>query len=370
MSFLRNAAVLVVLGLCAAGASGCSVEKSGSPTLPTTPSTPSVPVGPAPGLDLTLAAPPAYTVTFLPAMNGRNQVKMSWGYVDGASGYRIEAGTAPGAIDVLQADSDTNVYEWSDAPSGRVFVRVRATRQGRASAPSSEVNFVVFDFRDYIEAIFLGAGPLRPSDGNIGCFSTGVYSRYRTGTPVRVRISTSVTRDRVDAIANEVQNIAHATNGQLVATAELTNDPNPLPGQNEVTVATLPETLSLCGSFDGKDRGGCSVRTWDTRTGTLRSVRVVMVAGQTAAAYVHDTIGHGVLGMCHVDGTLTGGADMSLMGSGPNVYSVRSGSRQFGGVRISTRLSDWDLAAAQAVFSASIPPGATRAEFVARGLAR
>jgi hypothetical protein len=41
---------------------------------------------------------------------------------------------------------------------------------------------------------------------------------------------------------------------------------------------------------------------------------------QPADTYVHDMIGHGIMGMCHVDHALIGGNDKSLMAGGPGTF--------------------------------------------------
>ena len=42
---------------------------------------------------------------------------------------------------------------------------------------------------------------------------------------------------------------------------------------------------------------------------------------QPADAFVHDIIGHGVMGMCHIDQELIGGNDKSLMAGGPGAFT-------------------------------------------------
>ena len=79
---------------------------------------------------------------------------------------------------------------------------------------------------------------------------------------------------------------------------------------------------------------------------------------QTPNGFAHDIIGHGVMGMCHVDGNLIGGAGLSLMSGGPNVFSGQ----------IALQLTPFDIAAAQAVYGSGLNPGATKADFLRLGL--
>jgi len=77
-----------------------------------------------------------------------------------------------------------------------------------------------------------------------------------------------------------------------------------------------------------------------------------------AAAYVHDAIGHGVLGLCHVDGNLIGGSHLSLMSFGVGVFSNN----------LPSLLTAFDLAAIQPVFRSGLLPGSTLFDFTRVGL--
>ena len=74
--------------------------------------------------------------------------------------------------------------------------------------------------------------------------------------------------------------------------------------------------------------------------------------------FLHDVIGHGLLGLCHIQAAGIGGADHSLMSGGAGVYSGQ----------ISGGLTELDLAAIQAVYASDLSPGATREEFRQAGL--
>ena len=70
-------------------------------------------------------------------------VTLSWSAPDGGTAvesYRIEAGTAPGRVDVvLSTGGAATTQTVPDAPAGEYFVRVRAQRANGLSEPSNEV---------------------------------------------------------------------------------------------------------------------------------------------------------------------------------------------------------------------------------------
>src|SRR5262249_27063978 len=98
--------------------------------------------------------------------------------------------------------------------------------------------------RDYIEAIFLGSGPLSPSDGNYGCFALGVWSGFPRGTIVTVRASTTESSDKRQAIENAAAQVSSATLGAIKTFFALTDDADPTPGDNEAVSATYPSPTS------------------------------------------------------------------------------------------------------------------------------
>jgi hypothetical protein len=83
--------------------------------------------------------------------------------------------------------------------------------------------------------------------------------------------------------------------------------------------------------------------------------RVVEPPGRSVSAYVHDALGHGVLGLCHIDARLIGGAENSLMSSGP----PGSGA---------SNLTGMDLEAIRTVYASGVNPGAARSTFLAARL--
>jgi hypothetical protein len=86
--------------------------------------------------------------------------------------------------------------------------------------------------------------------------------------------------------------------------------------------------------------------------------RIVEPRGRSVSAYVHDAVGHGVLGLCHIDARLIGGPENSLMSAG---IGVPPGSGASG-------LTGMDLDAIAAVYASGLSPGAARSAFLAARL--
>jgi len=224
---------------------------------------------------------------------------------------------------------------------------------GDSRSPVSPLVPDPMSLSNVIEALFLGSGPLIPSDGFVACSDPGVWNGFPRGTTVRVLVSTTVSASTLAAIENASNQVAVATNGQVTATVQTTADANPLPTTNEVTATTHPSPSSQGCVNDI----GCTIHSWITR-GVFLSSRALLPPSQTVNAYVHDAIGHGILGMCHIDGALIGGPSGSLMSGGPGVFSNQ----------IALQLTDLDVQAIQAVYASSLSLGAGRAQFVAAGL--
>src|SRR5262249_8053129 len=92
--------------------------------------------------------------------------------------------------------------------------------------------------------------------------------------------------------------------------------------------------------------------------GLLMSARIVEPRGQSVSSYVHDAVGHGVLGLCHIDARLIGGAENSLMSGGAGV------SRGLG----ASTVPGLDLDAIRTVYASGVNPGAPRSAFLAARL--
>jgi hypothetical protein len=288
--------------------------------------------------------------------HARSEIAVMWNAVTNATGYIVEMGRSSGSSSLGVFKVSAPSFSTDALPPGRVFARVTAVNGSAASGVSGEVSDWFFNFQDYVEALFLGTGPLSPADGNHGCSATGWVRGFAPGIEVPVLVSTTVSSDKAAAIQHVIGQVSQATAGRVRARYVQTTDQNPVPAQDQATSTTHPRPSSQgCGSD-----GGCTIHQFVTsaRPGRFLSSRAVQPAGQTPEAYAHDAVGHGVLGLCHVDGNLIGGAHLSLMSAGRGVFSGD----------IAGGLTAYDLAAAQAVYSAGVESGDQRQDLIRAGL--
>jgi hypothetical protein len=206
---------------------------------------------------------------------------------------------------------------------------------------------------DVIDALFLGTGPLIPRDGLTECPLQGFWSGYPRGASVRLRVSSRVPPFAQAGLAGAIGPLSGVTGGALTVTLEATPELDPQPGVNEVTVteAALPRAAG-CPSD-----AGCVQYRFAGR-GLLMGTRVVAPPGHSLSAYVHDVVGHGVLGLCHLDARQIGGPEASLMSGGPGVVPGSGAST----------LTSLDLDAIRTVYASSLSPGAGRSAFLAARL--
>ena len=290
--------------------------------------------------------------------NARSEIRMNWNPVSGATAYVVDLGRSFGSSNLGSFNVDVPSFTKDALPPGRVFARVRAQNTSGTSAATADVSDWYFDFRDYIEAQFLGTGPLTPTDGNHGCSATGWVRGFPVGTDMPVIVSTTVSTDKATAIRNAVDQVSQATAGRTRAHYTETTDPNPLPAQNQVTSTTNTSPSSQGCPSDS----GCTIHQFvnNASPGKYYSSRAVQPPGQTPEAYAHDVVGHGALGLCHVDGNLIGGAQLSLMSAGPGIFSGD----------IARGLTTYDLEAARALYAAGVEPGDQRQDLLGAGLIR
>ena len=284
-----------------------------------------------------------------------SEIRLTWSPVSGVD-YVVELGSSSGASNLGSFEVTTNSFEYGDLPPGRVFARVSARDGGVTGPPSTDVSVWFFDFKDYIEAIFLGTGPLAPTDGNHGCSATGWVRGFPRGSSVPLFVSTTVSSNKANAISQAASQVSQATVGSIQVNVSQTTDPNPIPGDNEATSTTHEDASSQgCPS-----NGGCTIHVFvsNATPGQYRSSRAIQPAAQTPNAYAHDAVGHGVVGLCHVDGNLIGGAGLSLMSAGPGVFSGD----------IASSLSSYDSEATRALYSAGLGAGARRSDLIGAGL--
>ncbi len=221
------------------------------------------------------------------------------------------------------------------------------------ATPATATTLTEFQ-QDYIEALFFGTGPFTPANG-FTCVRRNGWLGFPRGTTVAVVISRVVTADKRQAIEDAADQVADATAGAITATVTLTDDPNPLPAAHQVTSTTMDDP----GTQGCRTGRGCTMFQM-AAPAILRSSRAVQLLTVPPNNYSHDVIGHGVLGLCHIDGTAIGGFARSLMSDG----------RGRPGDLINIKLTDLDIAALRAVFGSTLHPGAARADFARVGLVR
>jgi hypothetical protein len=308
-----------------------------------------------------------------------------------ADPYTLKTGAEHTTTFVLRArnstdpDGDALTYAW-DIPGG-TFVdgtsasdeRVRVTVTGAApvtvtltvSDPDRASDSESFTLelgtgltrfhKDYIEALFIGSGPLAPSDGAIACMGeTGRWASFPEGTDVQVVVGSTIDvsgtgEDTRKFLRDAIADIAYATDGYLDATYVQSDVPFPEPEDGQVVSWDHPDPRNTGCPFER----GCTHSGWRAPFITLSWAQAVQKEDlQPADAIVHDVIGHGVMGLCHIDQASIGGNPVSLMSGGPGSFSGK----------IADKLSPDDLVATRAVYAAGLPAGARYEEFKAADL--
>jgi len=289
---------------------------------------------------------------------------ISWGASPGAAEYVVEVGSTAGGIDggVHSAGTATS-FTLRDLRAGRSHVRIKARNAAGTSGASPEATFVLPDLGDYLEALFLGSGPLIPDatrDPNLSCPRRGIWSGFPRGTTIRNRASALIPAQYRDAIRVVLDQVPEATAGRLATTFEVVAEDAPVPGENEmvhVAMRSAGELQATCGPLVTTACIGYNSRPFTG--GVIRwSAGYYLVANiQSTRPYAHEP-GHGVFGMCHIDADGIGGWPNSLMSA-----SLTPGAA-------AERLTPFDIEALRAVYGSSVAIGARRPEFVAAGLVK
>jgi hypothetical protein len=206
---------------------------------------------------------------------------------------------------------------------------------------------------DVVDALYLGSGRLIPRDGATDCPLQGFWSGYPRGATVRMRVSSRVPESAQAALAGAAASVGEATGGALSVQVDMTPEPDPQPGVNEVTVTEVSFPRGAGCSSDA----GCVQYRFAGR-GLLMGARVVAARGRSLSAYIHDAVGHGVLGLCHIDARQIDGAENSLMSAGLGVLPGSGAST----------LTGLDIEAIRTVYASSVNPGAARSAFLAARL--
>jgi hypothetical protein len=228
------------------------------------------------------------------------------------------------------------------------------------------VSFLLPDLGDYVEALFLGSGPLIPAnqtrDPNLACSRRGIFSGFPRGTTVRNRVSAQIPSQYRDAIKFVLDQIPAATVGQISTTFEVVPEGVTIPIRvdNQMAHVGLQSTAELvgaCGSLAGNACLGYNERPFPGGVIRWSTGYYVLPNITFPQPYAHEP-GHGILGMCHINADAIGGWEQSLMAT-----ADIAGNQPF-------RLTPFDIEALQSVYGSSVVPGARRAEFAAAGLVR
>ena len=205
------------------------------------------------------------------------------------------------------------------------------------------------DDRKVIEALIFGTGPL----GAGACPAYQRWAGFPRGSHIEIVLATNVAKDKRDQIQSTLNQVSHATQGAITVSLNLAEEAEPSIQNYKVVSMTHDDPTR----FGCVSKVGCTHHEWNN-PGVLKGSRAVQPEEQTPQAYAHDVIGHGILGMCHIQAQSIGGPEHSLMSGGPGIYSGQN----------SGRLTELDIHALQAVYASHLSPGATRQDFIQAGL--
>lgn len=356
---MRRVKLPCVLALVAViAAAGCG----GGASTPTAPAPLPPPVAAVPPPAVTVPAPPGGLSVGAMVMKDRTAV-ISWAASSGATEYAIEVGGSPGATDSLQSAGTATSFTLSALRAGRTYVRIKAGNSAGTSVASAELTVVLPDLGDYVEALFLGSGPLIPAersfDPGLSCPRRGMWSGFPRGATVRNIVSAQIPAQYRDAIRAVTDLIPEVTAGRLATTFEVVQDvPRATDNQMlHVALQTSAELRDACGSQTGTACLTYNSRPFDGGVIRWSAGYYVVPNIPFPQPYGHEP-GHGILGMCHISADAIGGHERSMMST-----AEIAGNQ-------SPRLTPFDIEALKAVYGSTLNPGARRADFVAAGLLR
>ena len=280
-------------------------------------------------------------------------VRFAWVRPNEISTYAIEIGASPGATARTVLTGDNGDFEVvSNLSPGETFARVRTRfANGELSGPSNEVRFFVVDIRDFVQALFLSAGPYQSKLGCSGgaLCDTSTVLGFPRGTTIRARAWSGFNGANLDALRAALSQASEATGGAINTTFELTDDTQPSAGTNEISFGLMSST-NQCG-------GGAEacVNMSLVRTGVIRSARAWFSATFSAdplrtSSFAHE-VAHGVLGLRHLDSESVGGDQASIMSTRPG-----------GTIGLPSVLTPLDFAAVRWVYEAGFGGGSTAGE--------
>lgn len=289
--------------------------------------------------------------------------RFGWSAPNTNRAYVIELGSVPGASDVATVTTPNNAdfYTIRDLPSRAIYARVKAQASGGTSGPSNEIRLSIPDFRDYVEALFLGSGPLVPKgdvDQNFACPHRGMWSGYARGSTVTVVVPQRVRGGNRAAIDATAATVPDATAGAIRVGVVDTADLNIQASDGQLIMAVIPldQVKPNCGP--GASIACITYFPYPIPSGVIRWTKAFFSVGDPADIdhpnpFAHE-MGHGILGMCHLDPESSGGDRASVMTG----FTGPSG------------ISPFDIEALKAVWGSSLGLGATRGDFAAQGLVR
>jgi hypothetical protein len=343
----RLAPPSLALVLCTVFLAACGGGE-GQGTAPVTPAAATVP-----GTISQLAA------TIAPEIGGRTVVDLTWSGGAGAQSFLVEVGSKSGATDVARMETSTSPFRWTSVPVGTFYVRVRG-RNGVGEGPASaDVLVGSVDPRDVIDALFLGQGQLAVSI-NQGCPAGGNrMAGWPSGSRIRLVVAQAVPAGKFNAAVATGEQFTGATLGAVaVADVSRTDDPDPIPRDDEITIAekSAEETQTLCRT--ATPVGGCASSIRDG-LGRTRRVRIVMSRTGSGDSGVAHELGH-ALGLCHIIAA-AGFTPTPTMGINPDGTFTSVPGRL-------ARFDPASLKATETVWGAGLRPGTFRAAFVSAGL--
>jgi hypothetical protein len=266
--------------------------------------------------------------------------------VSAGATFVLEVGRGFGAADVGTYTAGSSLsYTVSNLPTALLYVRVRTKIGEAVSSPSFDVSVNAFELREYIEALFLGSGPVAQT-GNPGCLSDGRRSGFPDGTMVTVLASATLSGEQLSTLRAFVDRLPDVTAGRLTARVQESPSDNPFPTTNQTAVTVGDPSVCQVGA------SGCA-RTVQNPAGVFQSSSVIVIPSAPPAIIAHE-LGHALLGLCHIQTSVIGGNRFSVM------TAAAADSPH--------ELSAYDVTATRAVHAASVRPGDPRSAFVAAGL--
>jgi hypothetical protein len=234
-----------------------------------------------------------------------------------------------------------------------MFVACGSDTPTAIPTPPPELNETPLNTKLFIEALFLGTGPLADY-GNRGCATQDDRMvGWPEGSLVTISMSPTLSPDERAGVIGPASQAREATGGAVSTSVELANEPEPPPPTGEIAVAQLSkdEVSRICGNSRASL---CALITQSG--GIIRSARIVGVAN-TGGGFSHE-LGHALFGLCHLNPASL--AYRNIEGQSPSsMMGAASGGRQ---------LTDDDLRAIRAVYAAGLRAGASRSQFIQAGL--